>query len=80
MSEGNSKKLPYKENEYFEDAIARQLRIIREALAIGREIDDPDLAERVMGRLTAIIQSANQTRNELIDRRDKKTAEIKNGE
>ena len=82
MPENKSSKLPYKEVAFFEDSIARQNRIIREAQSVAFDIDDPDVLERVISRLAQIIEAANVTRNALIDQRAKREQEIQeaNGE
>lgn len=76
MCEGKSSKLPYKENEFFEDAIARQLQIIKRAQTVAWNIEDPDTLERVSGLLAEIVQKANATRTALIKQREKQKGRL----
>ena len=73
LSDGSTRrriKLTHGRTAFYEDNIARQLRIMDEIRAITVTIDDPDVLEAVARRLATIAEAAGQTRRALIDERD----------
>ena len=67
---GRRKRISDADVRFYEDNIARLLRIMREARGITLDVDDPDLLEAIAGRLASIIEQAGKTRRALIERRD----------
>lgn len=56
--------------EFYEENIARMLRIMREVRSITLDVTDADVMELIAGRLANITEAAGRTRRSLIAERD----------